>query len=134
MLPNTRQEMRILVNAYPLTLDWVKVRIRVMVAITVTVRVTATVTATVRVRVRVRVTMRTYFHARQGCQACVLMRVASGLGGGGSVLVAAPGSVHSTFFELQLLMPHHHIHIPPRPLLFRHYSPTKNKHKGRIAI
>ena len=49
------------------------------------------------------------------------------LGGGvdGSVLIATPDSVHGTFFGLQLLMPQHHIHIPPRPLLFRHYEPTK---------
>ena len=33
----------------------------------------------------------------------------------GSVLVATPDSVQSTFIELQLLIiPHHHIHIPPR--------------------
>ena len=44
----------------------------------------------------------------------------------GSVLVATPGSVHSTFIELQLhIIPQHHIHIPPRPLLFRRYKPTK---------
>ena len=35
----------------------------------------------------------------------------------GSVHVAMPGSVHGTFFELPLLiMPQHHVHIPPRPL------------------
>ena len=44
----------------------------------------------------------------------------------GSVLEAIPGSVHGTFFELRLLiMPQHHIHIPPRPLLFRSYKPTE---------
>ena len=40
------------------------------------------------------------------------------LGGGvvGSVLVATPGSVHSTFIELQLLViPQHHIHTLSRP-------------------
>ena len=38
----------------------------------------------------------------------------------GSVLVATPSSVHSTFIELQLLIvPQHHIHIPPRRLLCR---------------
>ena len=36
-------------------------------------------------------------------------------GVGGSVLVATPDSVHSTFLKLQLLMPQHHIHVPPRP-------------------
>ena len=80
--------------------------VRVRVTVTVTVRVTVTVTVTVMVRVRVTVK----------------------LGGEvvGSVLVATPGSVHGTFFELQLLiMPQHHIYIPPRPLLFRRYEATK---------
>ena len=49
------------------------------------------------------------------------------LGGGvvGSVVVATPDSVHSTCIELQtLIIPQHHIHIPPRPMLFRRYKPT----------
>ena len=54
------------------------------------------------------------------------LRLRLRLGGGGvvgSVLVAMPGSVHSTFIELQfLIIPRHHIHIAPRPLLFRHYK------------
>ena len=50
----------------------------------------------------------------------------------GSVLVTTPGSVHSTCIELQLLIiPQHHIHIPPRPLLFRRYKPTKHRHRHR---
>ena len=56
------------------------------------------------------------------------LRLRLRLGGAvvGSVRVATPGSVHGTFFELQLLiMPQHHIHIPPRPLLFWRYKPTK---------
>ena len=36
----------------------------------------------------------------------------------GSVHVATQGSVYATSFELQLLIvPEHHVHIPPRPLL-----------------
>ena len=34
----------------------------------------------------------------------------------GSILVATPDAVHSTFIELRLFMPQHHIRIPPRPL------------------
>ena len=42
----------------------------------------------------------------------VMLRLRLGWGVVGSVLVATPGSVHGTFFELQLLiMPQHHIHI-----------------------
>ena len=32
------------------------------------------------------------------------------------------------------LMPQHHIHIPPIPLLFRRYKPTKSELKGRLAM
>ena len=56
------------------------------------------------------------------------LRLRLRLGGGvvGPVHMATPGSVHGTFFELQLLiMPQQHVHIPPRPLLFRRYKPTK---------
>ena len=66
-------------------------------------------------RIRIRVRFRVRF------------RVRVRLGGGvvGSVLVSTLDSVHSTFIELQLLLPQYHIHIPPRPLLFRRYKPNK---------
>ena len=84
--------------------DWVRVKVKVKVTVMVRVRV--------RVRIRVRVRLR--------------IRLGGGGGVVGSVLVATPGSVHSTCIELQLLItPQHHIHIPPRPLLFRRYRPTK---------
>ena len=55
------------------------------------------------VRVRVSVRVRLGFRLGEGVVA--------------SVLVATPGSVHSTFIERQLLIiPQHHIHIPPRPV------------------
>ena len=38
------------------------------------------------------------------------IRLRLGGGMGGSVLIATPDSVNSTFIELQLLMPQHHIH------------------------
>ena len=63
--------------------------IGVMVAVTVTAKVKGAITDTVIVRLR------------------------PGGGVGRSALVAMPDSVHSTFIELQLLMPQHHIHIPP---------------------
>ena len=61
-----------------------------------------------------------------GLRLKLKLRLRLKLGGGvfGSFLVATLGSVHSTFIELQLLMPQHPIHIPPRPLLFRRYKPT----------
>ena len=72
----------------------------------------------VRVRVRVRV------RARVGVRGNGRLRLEGGVVG--SVLVATPSLVHSTFIEVQLLIiPQHHIHIPPRPLLFRLYKPTK---------
>ena len=55
-----------------------------------------------------------------------VLRLRIGEGVVGSVHVATPGSVHGTFFELQLLiMPQHHVHMPSRSLLFRRYKPTK---------
>ena len=49
-----------------------------------------------------------------------------------AVLVATPRSVHSTFIELQvLIIPQHHIHIPPRPFLFRRYKPIE---KSRLMF
>jgi len=55
-----------------------------------------------------------------------VLRLRLGGGVGGSVLVATPDSVHSAFMGLQLLIiPQHHIHIPPRPLFFRRLKPTK---------
>ena len=42
-----------------------------------------------------------------------MLRLRLGGGGGGSVLVAAPDSAHSTLFELQRLLPQHHIRILP---------------------
>ena len=61
------------------------------------------------------------------------LRLRLGGGVGRSVLVATPDSVHSTFFELVFLMPQHHIHIPPRALLYRRHKPTQKKLKGRLA-
>ena len=46
-----------------------------------------------------------------------MLRLGGGVGG--SVLVATPDSVYSTFSELQLLMPQHHIHIPRLQLRLR---------------
>ena len=78
------------------------------------------------------------FRARHRHRLRVRLRVRLRLrlGGGvvGSVLVATPGSVHSTFIELQLLMPQHHIHILPKPSLFTCYKPTENKLKGGLAM
>ena len=74
-----------------------------------------------RVRAGVRVRVRSSFGR-------VRLRLRLRLEGGvvGSVLVATPGSVHSTCVELQLLIiPQRHMHILPRPLLFRRYKPTK---------
>ena len=63
------------------------------------------------------------------------LRLRLGVGVVGSVHVATTGSVHGTFFELQLLiMPQLHDHIPARPLLFRRYKPTKKWLKGRLAM
>ena len=89
----------------------VRVRIRIRIRVKVSVRI--------RVRIRVRVRRR------------LRVRLRLGGGVGGSVLVAASDSVHSTFIELRLLIiPQHHIHVPPRPLLFRRYKPTKNGLRG----
>ena len=69
-----------------------------------------------------------------GIRVRVRVRVRLGGGVGGSVLVATPDTVHSTFMELQLLMPQQHIHIPPRPLLFSRFNPTKNELRGRLRL
>ena len=66
-------------------------------------------------------------------KARLRLRLKLGSDGGvvGSVHVATPGSARGTFFELQLgIMPHQHVHIPPRPLLFRRYKSTKKKGEG----
>ena len=58
------------------------------------------------------------------------LRLRLGGGVGGSDPVAGPDSVHDTCIEVQLLMPQHHIHIRPRPLLFRRYKPTETELTG----
>ena len=77
----------------------------------------------VRVRVRVRRSLMVMLRVRVRVSLRLTLRLR--LGVIGSVLVATPGSVHSTFIELRfLIIPLHYIHIPPRPLLFRRYKLT----------
>jgi hypothetical protein len=80
---------------------------------------TCIASASLRLRLRTRLILELTFRLR------LRLRIELRLGGGvvGSLLVATPGSVHSTFIELQLLIiPQHHIHIHPRPLLFRRFG------------
>ena len=53
---------------------------------------------------------------------------------GGSLLAAASDSVHSTFFELQLLMPQHLIHIPPRLTLRLRLRLRRRLEGGRVGL
>ena len=79
-----------------------------------------------RVRVRVRVRVRARLGGRVVGSVVVWHKLRLGGEVVGSVHVATPGSAHGTFVELQfLIMPQHHVHIPPRPLSFRRYKPTK---------
>ena len=60
-----------------------------------------------------------------------MLRLGLGWGVVVSVLVATPDSVHSTVIELQLLIiPQQHIHVPPRPLLFRRYKQLRLRLEG----
>ena len=66
---------------------------------------------------------------------CILaLRLKLGGGGGGSVLVATPDSVHSTFLELQLRTPRHRTHIPLRPLLFLSLGSGSSLGQGLGAV
>ena len=62
------------------------------------------------------------------------LRITLGGGVGGSVPVATPHSVHSTYIELQLLMPQHHVHIFPRPLLRLRLRPRLRPGPNHITL
>ena len=82
---------------------------------------TCMASASLGLRLRTRLILELTFRLRLRRRLRLELRL--GWGVVGSVLVATPGSVHSTVIELQLLIiPQHHIHIPPRPLLFRRFG------------
>ena len=82
-------------------------------------KATATATATAKATVKAKAKATTKAKAKSMAKAKAKAKA-------GSVLVATTGSVHGTYIELQLLIiPQYHIHVPPTPLLFWRYKPTK---------